>query len=87
MRRGPSSTKRLGTTEGSQNLGSKGIYDFVTVVAYYPAIFGHVDHLTTEAEAPDQHGGGLGRLEDGLNGRNIISSIICIPDFFVSIFL
>ena len=66
------------------------MYDFVTVLAYYPAIFGHVDHLTMVAEAPDQHGGGLGRLEggkNGLNGRNIISSIICITDFFVSIFI
>ena len=64
--------------------------DFVTVLAYYPAIFGHVDHLTMVAEAPDQHGGGLGHLEggkNGLNGRNIIFSIICIPDLFVSIFL
>jgi len=75
---------------GSQNLGSKGICDFVTVLACYPAIFGHLDHLTMVAEAPDQHGGGLGRLEggkNGLNGRNIISSIICIPDFFCIYFL
>ena len=54
------------------------------MLAYYPAIFGHLVHLTMVAEAPDQHGGGLGRLEDGkngLNGINIISSIICIHEF------
>ena len=33
-------------------------------------IFGHVGHVTIVAEAPDQHGGGLGRVEDGINPLN-----------------
>ena len=77
MRRGPSSTNRLGTTEGSQNLGSKGMYDFVTVLAYYPAIFGHADHRSMVAEAPNQHGGGLGHVGGGLGhvegGKNCLN--------------
>ena len=55
---------------GSQILGSKGSCDFVAVMACYPAIFGHVDLLAMETEGPDQHGGGLGRVEEGQNGLN-----------------
>ena len=51
-------------------MGSKGMCDFVTVLACYPAIFGHLDHLTMVAEAPDQHGGDLGRLGDGKKALN-----------------
>ena len=55
---------------GSTNLGSKGSFEFVAVMAGYPAIFCTVDLLDMEAEGPDQHGGGLGRVEEGQNGLN-----------------
>ena len=38
------------------------------------AIFGNKGQETMAAEAPDQHGGGLGRVEGGkncLNGRHV----------------
>ena len=42
----------------------------MAVIAGYPAIFIHVDLLAMEAEGPDQHGGGLGRVEEGQKGLN-----------------
>ena len=88
-RSSPTTRKGLGSSWGSHILGYRGSCDFVTVLACYPVIFSLLDQLAMVAEAPDQHGGGLGCLEDGkngLNGRNIISSIICIPDFFLYLF-
>ena len=70
-RSSPTTRKGLGSSWGSHILGYRGSCDFVTVLACYPVIFSLLDQLAMVAEAPDQHGGGLGRLEDGKNDINV----------------
>ena len=45
------------------------------VLARYPVMFSHIEHIAMAAEAPDLHQGDLGRLEEvriALNGADII---------------
>ena len=37
------------------------------VLAGYPVIFSHIEHIAMAAEAPDLHMGDLGRLEEVRN--------------------
>ena len=37
------------------------------VLARYPVIFSHIEHIAMAAEAPDLHMGDLGRLEEVRN--------------------
>ena len=53
---------------GSHILQFRGSTGLLNVLASFPVIFSHIGHKTMAAEAPDQHKGDLGRLEDGRNG-------------------
>ena len=39
----------------------------LSVLARYPAIFRHIGYIAMAAEAPDQHKGDLGRVEEVRN--------------------
>ena len=78
-RSSPTTRKGLESSWGLHILGYRGSCDFVTVLAFYPVILSLLDQLAMVAEAPDQNGGGLGRLEDGKNDLNVRK----IASFFI----